>query len=274
MIRPVIMCEANRFHVDAESHASWVYRSTLETTEPTDSIRSHQSSMLQLRIPPGGYRWRSNSTSSSGTDSSDGGVKIGTSAAFYPPYPNHRRINTGGSTGDSERSMWDFQQPVPFLRAISLPARRVCCNCAAFHGPVDGQWFLDCLTVSVRIKGTNDQDSIPGAPKFMLLPNSRSERSILGEQIWTAFERMKIDNEVLRSRIKGAKKRDVAPVPWLKWTGRLGTSGQTRNKENFRCWWIENVVGEENGIQNGTMAYLLIRFDLDAARMQSGSKRR
>lgn len=74
---------------------------------------------------------------------------------------------------------------------------------------------------------------------------------------------MKAENDVEREAVEQGRKRDVAPIPWLKWTGKERRSGKTRNEGNFHCLWAEKVVGEDVGRGDGTMAYISVPFDWD-----------
>ena len=145
-----------------------------------------------------------------------------------------------GSTSDIEQASPNVR--VTAKHALTESQSGHCRNCAAIHEPAKNMWYRDCLVVSIRIKRRLHGFDKGVGPSVLTLPPSRKKRAAIGTQIWEAFERMKQANEEEREVVKQGKKRDVAPIPWLRFTGKDGRSHQTRNEQNYKSWWMDNVV--------------------------------
>ena len=140
---------------------------------------------------------------------------------------------------------------------IFKPSRR----CKTPYRGACGNRSSGCL-ITVRRKGVKQQGEL-SQPITVLLPRFPAELAAIGACIWAAFETVKERNKSERDLAimtgQGKRLREVAPIPWLRWTANDGRSGQFRKKENFEMWWSSNVVA--NGEKPGTgIAWLAIKL--------------
>lgn len=136
-------------------------------------------------------------------------------------------------------------------------SRCQCQNCGQYHPLVNGRCSQHCVKIKIRShrKGLRSQTSDgswtshhdqctnvnTGARHTVPLPGDVRGRANFFDSIyfWFADHKIYIDRkrDYLQDHVEKGTLKIMAPIPWLRWAGCDGESGQTRNQENWDKMW-------------------------------------
>lgn len=150
------------------------------------------------------------------------------------------------------------------MEVSSSLSDRPCRNCGLIHGIVPGAYSTDCLILcDQKHTRPSQSNSSQHHGTLLLLPTSIREQALLFDDIWFRFVDVKHENADLRHRVRSlsaarGELRQQAPIPWLRWTRIDGSSGKTRNQENYEKLWKTFVHTTEEDGQKVPVAWLTI----------------
>ena len=173
---------------------------------------------------------------------------------------NPTRIQSSSDVFDkNQKHRHNFHPTTTIPRIGSLTHRHESRhNCSTHHPSTSSGRYIDYIAILIHFKGSNTFENFRA--NTITLPNNPWQRAVIGQRIWFAFEQIKTANEEERKGIQEGRKREAAPIPWLRWARPDGRTGKTRSQENFKSWWIVNVTGCDREEGREVISYVTVLF--------------